>query len=279
MLKNILKKTTQSLFNAGLLPLKFLEEPYFYSNNSKKMKSFKNKFKGKRCFIIGNGPSLNLIDLEKLNGEYTFGVNSIFYKTESTGFKPTFYVVEDGHVVDDNISEINKYSVEYKFFPSVYKGKLKKSANTTFFNMNRGFYEINSPNCNLPRFSTDCSQRIYCGQSVTIINLQLAYYMGFEEVYLIGMDFSYHIPDSAEIDGDSITSNEDDCNHFDPRYFGKGKKWHDPKLDNVLASYKMNKLVFEHFGRKIYNATIDGKLEVFERIDFETLFTEKLGKN
>lgn len=275
MSTQFLKKTAQSLYNNNILPLKFLEEPFFYKNDSKNMKQFKDKYKGERCFIIGNGPSLNLIDIEKLKNEYTFGVNSIFYKTESTGFKPTFYVVEDGHVVDDNIKEINNYSVQYKFYPSVYKGKLNSSSNTTFFNMNRGFYESNSPNCDLPRFSTDCSKRIYCGQSVTIINLQLAFYMGFEEVYLVGMDFSYDIPASAEVNGESITSTEDDCNHFDPRYFGKGKKWHDPKLGNVLASYKMNKLVYEHFGRKIINATVGGKLEVFERKNFDDLFIRR----
>jgi hypothetical protein len=274
MSKNILKKSLQSLYQSGLMPLKVLEEPFFLGNESKKMKSFKNKFKGKRCFIIGNGPSLNLIDVEKLKDEYTFGVNSFFYKTETTGIKPTFYVVEDGHVVDDNIEEINNYDVKYKFFPSVYKSKLKASKNTTFFNMNRGFYEKYSPNCDLPRFSTNCSERVYCGQSVTIINLQLAFYMGFTEVYLIGMDFSYHIPDSAEINGESITSTEDDCNHFDPRYFGKGKKWHDPKLENVLVSYKLSKLVYEHFGRKIVNATVGGKLDVFDREDFNTLFNK-----
>ena len=96
--------------------------------------------------------------------------------------------------------------------------------------------------------------------------------MGFTEIYLIGMDFDYKIPDSAELDGNNILSTEDDENHFHPEYFGAGKSWHDPHLDRVLNSYKMMKLVFESSGRSIKNASDGGKLEVFERADFDDLF-------
>lgn len=237
-----------------------------------KLQSLKNKFEGKRCFIIGNGPSLNKIDLSLLKNEYTFGVNSIFLKTEESGFKPTFYMVEDSHVMSDNVEDINKYDVEYKFFPTAYKKYIKNKKNTYFFNMNIGFYYPLSPNYQKPRFSIDASDQIYCGQSVTIMNLQLAYYLGFTEVYLIGMDFSYNIPDSAVVEDGTITSTEDDINHFDPRYFGAGKKWHDPQLHNVLKNYKMAKFMYELNNRNIYNSTVGGKLEVFKRIEFNSLF-------
>ena len=62
---------------------------------------------------------------------------------------------------------------------------------------------------------------------------------GFSEVYLIGMDFSYSLPESTEIEGCNYTSQEDDPNHFHPDYFGKGKKWHDPQLDRVLLNYQL----------------------------------------
>ena len=264
MIKRVLK---------SLLPLAYLEEPFKYKMADKaQIRKYRNKFKGKRCFVVGNGPSLNTLDLSLLENEYSFGVNGIFYKTEEMGYKPTFYVVEDIHVVNDNIDAINKYEAEHKFFPSIYWPKIRNNSRTIFFNMNRSFYESTSSYYTIPRFSADCSERIYCGQSVTIINLQLAYYMGFEEVYLVGMDFSYQIPDSADIEGNHITSREDDLNHFHPDYFGKGKKWHDPKLDRVLKSYKMAKLMFELDGRKVINATYGGNLHIFDRVDFPKLF-------
>jgi len=275
-MKKYLKSFLQKMYISGFLPLKVLEEPSFYFSNKKEILDFKDKYKGKRCFIIGNGPSLNKIDMALLKDEYTFGVNSIFYMTERNGFRPTFYMVEDNHVIYDNLDEINDYDVSYKFFPTIYKPVIKKSKNTFFFRMNRGFYEEKSPNYTIPRFSINCDKCMYAGQSVTIMNLQLAFYMGFTEVYLVGMDFNYEVSEKDQVNGNDILSTEDtDNNHFDPRYFGAGKKWHDPKLENVLVSYKFSKIIYEHFGRKIYNATPGGKLEVFERVVYADLFENK----
>jgi len=230
-----------------------------------------NAFKGKRCFIIGNGPSLNKHDLSLLEGEYSFGVNSFYYKTRETGFRPYFYVVEDSSVMKENIEEIRRFDTPYKFFPTNYRSLHPKQPNTYFFRMNRGFYEKSSPNYVVPRFSTDASQVLYCGQSVTYINLQLAYFMGFTEVYLMGMDFSYAIPETHKRTGDVLLSDTDDPNHFHKDYFGKGKTWKDPKLDRVALNYRMAKLVFEATGRRIYNATVGGNLDIFERVDYEKL--------
>lgn len=233
---------------------------------------FRNAFLGKRCFIIGNGPSLNNHDLSLLKNEYTFGVNSFYYKTRETGFRPTFYVVEDSSVMKENLKEIKEYHAPFKFFPTVYKRLHPKRPNTFFFKMNRGFYEKSSPNFCVPRFSTDATKELYCGQSVTYINLQLAYFMGFTEVYLIGMDFSYVIPESHKRTGDVLLSDSDDPNHFHKDYFGKGKTWKDPKLDRVGMNYRMAKLAYESTGRRIYNATVGGSLEIFERINYTSLF-------
>lgn len=240
--------------------------------DSLELATFYNAYRGKRCFIIGNGPSLNKHDLSLLGNEYTFGVNSFYYKTRETGFMPFFYVVEDSSVMKENIEEIREYDAPFKFFPTNYKNLHPKQPNTFFFRMNRGFYEKSSPNYAVPRFSTDAAEVLYCGQSVTYINLQLAYFMGFEEVYLIGMDFSYVIPESHARTGDVLLSDTDDPNHFHKDYFGKGKTWKDPKLDRVALNYRMAKLVYEAAGRAIYNATIGGSLEIFPRADYLGLF-------
>lgn len=273
-MKNSFKNFVKFLIRKGLLPHKYFEIPFWLSKpDIVDLANLKDKYRGKRCFIIGNGPSLNLVDLDKLKDEYSFGVNSIYYK-ESDGFKPYFYTVEDSHVIKDNIDEISNFAVKYKFIPTEYKHLINEEfySQIIFYPMNTGFYQPYSPNYEKPRFSEDITKQIFCGQSVTIINLQLAYYMGFKEVYLIGMDFSYKIPESAIVDGDSILSTEDDENHFDPRYFGAGKKWHDPKLHNVLASYQLCKKMYSNDNRIIFNATKGGKLEVFDRVDYDEIF-------
>lgn len=244
------------------------------THDAEELSAFYNMFQGERCFIIGNGPSLNKNDLALLENEYSFGVNSFYYKTRETGFRPTFYVVEDNSVMKENLAEIKEFEAPFKFFPTLYKRLHPKTPNTFFFEMNRGFYEKSSLNYVVPRFSTDASKVLYCGQSVTYINLQLAFYMGFTEVYLIGMDFNYDIPASHKRTGDVLLSDSDDPNHFHKDYFGAGKTWKDPKLERVLVNYKMADLAFTSVGRKIYNSTVGGKLEVFDRVDFETLLRD-----
>jgi len=241
-------------------------------DDTRQLQFFYNRFKGKRCFIIGNGPSLNKHDLSFLRNEYTFAVNSFYYKTQETGFMPTFFVVEDSSVIKENEKEIVGFDAPFKFFPTIYQSLHPKKPGTYFFPLNRGFYDKFSPNYAIPRFSTDISKVVYCGQSVTYVNLQLAFYMGFTEVHLIGMDFNYIIPASHSRKGDVLTSDTDDPNHFHKDYFGKGKTWKDPKLDRVLMNYKMAKLIFECAGRRIFNATKGGYLEEFERVDYDGLF-------
>lgn len=247
--------------------------------DSEEIAALYNAFRGRRCFIIGNGPSLNKHDLSLLKDEYVFAVNSFFYKTDETGFRPTFYVVEDTSVMKENIERIREYEAPYKFFPTIYRELHPKTPNTFFFRMNRGFYEKSSPNFCVPRFSRDASRVLYCGQSVTYINLQLAYFLGFTEVYLIGMDFDYVIPKEHKRNGDIILSTTDDPNHFHKDYFGKGKTWKDPKLDRVAMNYREAKLAYEAVGRKIYNATIGGKLEIFERADYEETLKKRPAEN
>ena len=240
--------------------------------DSSEIERFRDIHRGERCVIIGNGPSLNVHDLRKLENEYTIGVNGIFYAADRMGFDLSYYVVEDTMVVRDNLEMIKKYRAGHKFFPSIYRDQIGEDANISYFMMNRGYYAWTSPSFCVPRFSTDASQRVYSGQSVTIINLQLAYYMGFNEVVLIGMDFSYTVPDDAKVEGVLITSMGDDPNHFHPDYFGKGKVWKDPKLDRVLANYQLARLMYEADGRRIINATAGGRLELFDRVPYDELF-------
>lgn len=238
--------------------------------DSADLASFRDRHRGERVVIIGNGPSLNDCDLTKLKGEYTIAVNGIFYAAERMGFDPSYYVVEDTAVMRDNLDAIKAYEAGHKFFPSIYRRLVGEAPNVSYFMMNRGFYEPRSPDFCVPKFSLNPEQRMYSGQSVTIINLQLAYLMGFAEVVLIGMDFSYTIPDSADVAGDVITSRGDDPNHFHPDYFGAGKVWKDPKLDRVLANYALAKEIFEADGRRIVNATKGGRLELFERVEYDS---------
>jgi hypothetical protein len=96
--------------------------------------------------------------------------------------------------------------------------------------------------------------------------------MGFKNIYLIGVDFDYVLPTNVIKKGKVWESHGDDPNHFDKRYFGKGKEYHDPQLHKTIFAYEKAKTFLEDNGREITNLTKGGKLEVFQRDDYDDIF-------
>lgn len=234
----------------------------------RKIGEFRNRHKGGRCFILGNGPSLNKLDLSLLKNEITFGVNSIFLNFPKMGYEVTYYAIEDSHVIRERFREVGEMRSPLRFIPYHAANQIPFSPNNIYVNVVYDYTRYKG----FPFFSADASRRLWVGGTVSYINMQLAYYMGFDEVYLIGFDHSYTIPDSAEITGNDIKSTTDDPNHFHPDYFGKDFHWHIPLVERMELGYKKADYAFSQKGAKIYNATPGGKLEVFERIDYNDIF-------
>ncbi len=256
---------------AGLKRVRAIYEWWWKREYAPRLRELRRQYAGKaRCFIIGNGPSLNRTDLTKLCDEVTFGVNGLFLKFEEMGFTPTFYVVEDHLVAEDRAQQINAIKGPLKLFPFNLAYCLDEGPDTLFFNHRP------RPNPAGFEFSTDASRITYTGCTVTFTCMQLAFYLGFPEIYLVGVDASYEIPKAVERHdhyGVAVLDMQgDDPNHFHPDYFGKGYRWHDPQVDKMVAAYEEARRVTEARGVRIRNATIGGKLEVFERVDYESLF-------
>jgi len=238
------------------------------SANERRLAQFKDRHKNQRAFILGNGPSLNHCELAVLKREITFGVNSIFLNYEKMGFHPTYYVVEDVFVAEDRSDEINRYQGPKKFFGNYLRYCIRDDPNTHWLNVRFRYDNY----LGFPNFSKNALRMVWTGGTVTYLCLQLAYYMGFSEIYLLGFDHTYTIPSEAKVSGTEILSTGDDPNHFSSDYFGRGYRWHDPMVKRMESAYRRAKEVFEEDGRKILNATVGGKLEVFERVEFERLF-------
>ncbi|MFM7526930.1 MAG: tetratricopeptide repeat protein [Nodosilinea sp.] len=225
----------------------------------------------KRAFIIGNGPSINLTDLDLLKDEVTFGVNGIFLKSRDTGFVPTFYVVEDHLVAEDRQEAIANFQGSIKLFPISLAYCIQEKSDTLFFD--------HRPRKSYPDgfdFSTDASICTYTGCTVTFTCMQLAYFLGFKEIYLIGVDCDYSIPEDIKVDQEyavgTLDMDSDDKNHFHPDYFGKGYRWHDPQVHKMKEAYQEARRVCNETEVDMCNATIGGKLEVFPRISYYSLF-------
>lgn len=243
-------------------------EGHAITRNEARINRWYNHDKGKRAFLIGNGPSLNKCDLSLLRNEITIGVNSIFLKTEELGGLPTHYVVEDNFVAEDRAAEINALTGTNKWFGNYLNYSLSGD-DVHWLNVRMRYDSYPG----FPYFSTDIARQAWTGGSVTYLCMQLAFFLGIKELYLIGFDHHYEVPKDTVIDGLKYTSTSDDPNHFDPTYFGKGLRWHAPMTERMELGYDRARRMYERFGRKIYNATVGGHLEVFERVDYASLFS------
>lgn len=230
----------------------------FYKENRRKLKSFKDKYKGRRCFIICNGPSLKNIDFSLLKNEITIGMNRIYLMKNQNGFEPTYLACVDKK------SQIAQFSedLDNLTIPCFFNFEMRK-----FFSKKDNQFFIQGRFS--PKFQTDSSMLLGNGKSVTYYAMQLAYYMGFQEVYVIGKDHSYNTTEKAGV-GIKATGNED--NHFIKGYYKPGMNWDAPDYRAEEYNYQLTREAFEKAGRIIRNATIGGKLEIFERVDFNSLF-------
>ncbi|ODA68655.1 hypothetical protein A7A08_00487 [Methyloligella halotolerans] len=256
----------------GVKRIKRIYETELDGKYRPKLRELRQRYKGtKRCFVIGNGPSLNRTDLSVLKDEVTFAVNGFFLKARDLDWDPTFYVVEDHLVAEDRRDWINALHGPTKLFPAYLAYCLDEGDDTIFFNhRGRKSYPHGFD------FSTDASEITYTGCTVTFTVLQLAFYLGFEEIYLIGVDSDYALPQDAKQSSEYgvgiLDMKSDDPNHFNPDYFGKGFRWHDPQVERMLEAYEEARKVTDQTDQRIYNATVGGKLEVFPRRDFVSLF-------
>ena len=93
----------------GVKRIKELPDAYMHpwrKQSRKGLEAFHNIHQGKRCFILGNGPSLKQTDLSKLRNEYTFGMNRIYLAFEELGFQTSYYVSVNDLVIEQCAKEI-----------------------------------------------------------------------------------------------------------------------------------------------------------------------------
>ena len=95
--------------------------------------------------------------------------------------------------------------------------------------------------------------------------------MGFKEIYLIGVDFSYNISNKKN---DSTYVYEGEKNYFIPNYLKKGEVADTPNIKANLFGFEAARKAIEYEGRIIKNATRGGNLEVFERVDLDKLLNK-----
>jgi hypothetical protein len=218
-----------------------------------KLKMLKSKHFGERCFIIATGPSLTVEDLEKLRKEITFSMNSICLAFEHTDWRPTYYGIQDKGVFNKLERKIAELECECKFIGDTITRRPIGQIEDYYY------YPLNLLNHNAihkkynTKFSRNPFAVVYDGYSITYSLIQIAVYMGFQEIYLLGADCNY---------ASNTNHHFIEYEHKDPDYLTAG--------DRMVCAYREAKRFADKNNIKIYNATRGGMLEVFERVELDS---------
>lgn len=242
----------------SLRPLRYGLEGILYrrAQNVKALMQLQGQVRGMPLLVIGNGPSLNQTPLDEFKHVPSIGMNKINLIFPRVDWRPSLIVCSNRHVMKQNQDFFATTDIPvFQCWQSRWFIKAENRSN------GRYFLALNSG-----KFSNDISVGVGIGGTVTYAALQFAYYMGANPVILFGVDHSFS---SKGPPNKLIVSKDADANHFDKNYFGKGIKWNLPDLVESERAYSCAKYAFESDGRVVYDATINGELNIFPKIKLD----------
>lgn len=237
------------------------------SKYSKRLKEFKNIHKGESCFIVGNGPSLTAEDLEIIhkNKIPSFGFNRIYFIFEKTNWRPTYYISQDEKTLKNCTEQVNEMDLPYKFIPLHLKFYYGINIDKAYY-FNMFLTDSGSVNC-----FGNFANLVEISKTVAYTAAQLAAYMGFKKIYLIGVDHSFSV---VKNDKGEIIRDENAKDYFTDAYNTDKNELYIPNLDASTRTFLKMKKNCDANGIEVYNATRGGKLEVFPRVDFDKVIRE-----
>lgn len=240
---------------------------YQNSGEAEKIKSLKGTHTGKRCFILGNGPSLTVDDVEALKDEITIASNRIYEIFDKTSWRPTYYMAEDVDGIAEMLPNIKNTGVGALILPLAAKKYICGLDNVYFGYWSNNKFVVNRYNDKSSYISEDISRNFSIGYTVTFSAIQFAIYTGIKEIYLVGVDFNYSV----------VADEHGKMKRLDGvRTYFDGKERTGSYLNyySTLYAYQQAREYCDSHGITIYNATRGGKLEVFNRVNLDDILQQ-----
>ena len=218
--------------------------------HARRLNRFRDCHRGDRMVLVCNGPSLNQTDFTDIRSEISMGLNKIHLGFKKFRFYPRYYTAINARVIEQSADEIRRLACIRFLRDLGNDNPLPESALTHFIH--------SRPE---QQFHQNLSKGFFEGYTVTFTALQIAFFMGFSEVVIVGMDHRYAY---EGLPNESQKLRGADPNHFDPSYFSD-QTWDNPDLKNSERFYLMADASYKDAGRRIIDCTVNGACTVFEK--------------
>ena len=246
------------------------------------IKRFENRHMGERCFLIGNGPSLKAEDLTRLRdcSEVTFACNAIKNIYFRTPWRPKYYTITDPMFFGPSRELLTDLEAECLFIPALSDNYAACTAELMelLAQSGREIYQFR-PITNMhllegPRFSPDASRALFVSGTVMYTMIQLAVYMGFTDIYLLGVDGTASLPTNPDVyfaEKRHFYEEDDNVVTRFNNYIANTMSAEDVSI-LVANAYRQAERYSKEHGIRIYNATRGGVVDAFTRVNFDSLF-------
>lgn len=250
--------------------------------NGERLKKLENRHKGQRCFVIGNGPSLTIDDLNLISRDVTFAANRIYEAFSDTDWRPTYYSVTDS-VFFDYFHDLTVKTCRENMpdTTKLFWLNLIKDIKEPLPFCDEIYFDLNMMHRDVPEFSKRADLFLYRGSTIIYVMIQLAVYMGFDEIYLLGVDNDF--PTQTADDGREVLNPASSRAHFYKEssaaadYLKNIMSWVDFRdteksgLHSPDSVYRTAKWHCDQLNVSLYNATRGGKLEVLTRKNLDEI--------
>lgn len=254
----------------------------------------KNKYEGKRCFILGTAPSINDFDLGKIKDECLIAINKFYYHPDfelifnshpANKFivlPPTHATIEEKVLLNGLADMQQKISTDVTLmfglddFPCNYHYQIKKHDLfkqhkvryfSTGIQTQLGWYPFSDKHWDLTR-------NIWSSTVGSVYALLIALYMNFDEIYLLGIDHSYlscNDPSSYRFYGDHSDSYKKSCDEIKKNQEIHQKSQNTIILDGTHLAFEQYTLIAKNTDSKIYNLSPKSLLDIFPRKEYKDI--------
>ena len=226
------------------------------SPSSPKLAAMKDSRVGETAWLIGNGPSVRIEDLDRLQDRLCFAFNRFHLSYGDTRLRPEFTISGDRQMIEDFGDDIVTHAGGTVLLSNEEPPAL--TGDYCWLRQVIGFPSL---------FSRDASRRVTPGGSSVFVAMQVAYWLGIRDFMIYGADFKFSYAANLGSD-DRMRAATGEGNHFIKNY-RSGRPWCPPAVLNILSSFLAARLLIESEGGTVRNVTRGGALEVFERADFD----------